>query len=645
MKNLLYILSFPLSLLAFGLSAQTNPEPLRLEQIPEYADIISADRILVTYHPQTADATLHDILKNCPALYVYQPAKPMVPGRFLAKLKPGHTWKDAAAALKPVPEIVSVTPWLRDANGTERGILTQLYVKPKSPDAVPFLRETAEKYHGAWMGERPDMPGIWRMDFDKNAPYNAWEMALYLNTRPQVEFASPNTAFFPRVDNVDDSLFFRQWSLQNTGGLNQWGGTPGADMELVPAWAVTTGDPAIKIAIMDSGVDTLHPDLRPNLLPGFDATGGGSHGYPNTNFASDGHGTACAGIAAAKGNNHIGVAGVAYDCKIIPVKMFVYIDTNLVIPGFIDTSLYEIPYSETDYMVSGTNWAWQTAGADVMSNSWGVPLEMLIIAPIDQALVNAAINNASQQGRGGKGAIQLFSSGNDNTASLLWPSTLTSNIAVGATTNKDKRASFSNYGPGLDVAAPGVQVTTTDMSGANGFAATDYMLDFGGTSAACPNAAGVAALVLSVVPELTYAEVRTVLRITAEKVGGYAYGSNLPDGTWSSQLGYGRINAFRAVTAAPVLSIKETPDGQTNVALYPNPAADVVQLFAQGIPQGWLPYQIVDVQGKAVQTGRLFAAADGEQTLSVSVAGLSAGFYCMYLQCGETLLPLKFVKN
>jgi len=645
MKNLLYILSFSLSLLTFGLSAQTGSVPLRLEQMPEYAAIISADRVLVSYRPQTTDATISDILKNCPALYMYQPAKPMVPGRFLAKLKPGHTWKDAAQALAQVPEVVSVTPWLRDANGSERGILPQLYVKLRSDGDVPFLRETAQKYMGTWMGERPDMPGIWRMDFDKTAPFNAWEMALFLNARPQVEFACPNTAFFPRVNSVDDSLFFRQWSLQNTGGLSQWSGTPGADMEVVPAWAVTTGSPSIKIAIMDSGVDTLHPDLRPNLLPGFDATGNGSHGYPNTNFASDGHGTACAGIAAAKGNNHIGVAGVAYDCKIVPVKMFVYIDTNLVIPGFIDTALYEIPYSETDYMVSGTNWAWQTAGADVMSNSWGVPMEMLLIAPIDQALVNAAINTASQQGRGGKGAVQLFSTGNDNTASLIWPSNLPSNIAVGATTNKDKRAGFSNYGSGLDVCAPGVQVTTTDMLGANGFAATDYMLDFGGTSAACPNAAGVAALVLSVVPDLTYAEVRTVLRITAEKVGGYAYGGTQPDGTWSSQLGYGRINALNAVTAAPVLSIHETPDSKVSVALYPNPAVNTVNLFGEGLPQGQLSYRIIDVQGKAVQAGTLLGNGNGEQVLSIPVDGLSAGFYCLYLQCGDALLPLKFVKN
>lgn len=646
MKSLFLSVSIGLWATVGGM-AQTQiwQKPVLLENIAGYPEAIVPGKVLLVYDPQTSAEEVRTWLKADAAVFAAaQPTNALAPGRFLARLQPGKTWRDAMTLMEYPYRVDMVTPWLKDSGGNERGILNEVYVKLRWAEDEAFLFALSQKY-GCRIRRREDMPGVWELGMEQNFyVYNALEMALFLNHRPEVEFADVNYAFFPQVHAVDDSLYARQWALQNVGGSAQGNGTPGADMDIVNAWNITTGDPSIRVAILDSGVDTLHPDLAPNLLPGYDATGNGSQGYPNTNFPSDGHGTACAGIVAAKGNNHIGIAGVAYDCKILPVKVFYYIDTTIVIiPGVFDTTLNEIPYSETAYLVGGINWAWQTGQADVLSNSWGIPPNLLPFAPISQPAVALAIQNASQQGRGGKGAIPLFSSGNDN-GPLIWPANNTEHlIAVGATTNKDKRASFSNYGTGLDITAPGVLITTTDMLDTNGFAAGDYTLDFGGTSAACPYAAGVAALLLSEYPNLTFAELRSALRVSAERVGGYTYDSTTVDGTWGQQLGYGRINAHQALLAVPVLS---TVPADVSVAarVFPNPASSQLTVWVKGLPQTWVRYDVVDITGKKVMEGRFFCAAD-EYPAGLSVETLSPGLYHLRLQANADHLAVKFVKN
>lgn len=643
MKSLFLSVSLSLWVAVTGLAQdQTWAHPLPLESIAGYPEAIVADKALLLYNPQTSTEEVHTWLKQATEVFAtLQPAKPLAPGRFLARLQPGKTWRDAMALLMYPSRVNMITPWLKDKGGNERGVLNEVYVKLKPGQDEAFLLGLSQKYK-CEIREREDMPGVWELYIVGNWSYNALEMALFLNQQPEVEFADVNYAFFPQV-HTNDSLYARQWALQNVGGAAQGNGTPGADMDLVNAWNITTGDSAIRVAILDSGVDTLHPDLIPNLLPGYDATGGGSQGYPNTHFPSDGHGTACAGIVAAQGNNNTGIAGVAYTSSLLPVKVFYYIDTTVIIPGIVDTTLHEIPYSETAYLLGGINWAWQTGGADILSNSWGIPPDLLPLAPISQPVVTQAIQNASQQGRGGKGAIPLFSSGNDN-GSLIWPANNTAHlISVGATTNKDKRASFSNYGTGLDVTAPGVFIATTDMLDTNGFAAGAYTLDFGGTSAACPHAAGVAALLLSEYPDLTFSQVRSALRVSAERVGGYAYDSTTVDGTWGLQLGYGRINAHQALLAVPVLS-QPVLFGSVSVSVFPNPTASVLTLWLNGLAQKQVRYEVVDLAGKKVHEGRFFCGAD-EYGYSLSVEAWASGLYHLRIHTDEGLLTVKFVKN
>jgi subtilisin family serine protease len=349
-----------------------------------------------------------------------------------------------------------------------------------------------------------------------------FELVNQLQKDNRIEFVEPN---FIRMikPHTNDPFFSSQWAINNQGYL---GGTVDADMDVDDAWNYTTGE-GIKVAIIDTGVDLNHPDLQGNLLTGYDATGGSSSG----NQTGNAHGTACAGIVAAKANNNKGTAGVAYNAKIIPIRIFVGVSTN------------------DNWVASGINWAWQN-GADVLSNSYG--------GGSYSSTIESAINNAVNNGRNGKGSVVLFSSGNDN-GSVSFPSTVGNAISVGASSMCDERKTptscdgeswwGSNFGNSLDIVAPGVKIYTTDISGSAGYNSGNYKSDFNGTSSACPNAAGVVALILSADPSLTQQEAREILERNTDKVNGYNYSnnSNQPNGTWNNEVGYGRINALRAV--------------------------------------------------------------------------------------------------
>ncbi|NHN24852.1 S8 family serine peptidase [Flavobacterium jejuense] len=373
-----------------------------------------------------------------------------------------------------------------------------------------------------------------------------------LQKNKHVEFIEPN--FIRMIQpNTNDPNFASQWAIKNQGYL---GGTVDADMDVDEAWSYTTGT-GIKIAIIDTGVDLNHPDLQSNLLSGYDATGGGSNG----NQTGNAHGTACAGIVSGVANNSIGIAGIAYNAKIIPVKVFPTVG------------------SPTDAMIAnGINWAWQN-GADVLSNSYGGGSYSSTIAN--------AINSAVSSGRNGKGSVVLFSSGNDN-GSVSFPSTVASAISVGASSMCDQRKTpsscdgenwwGSNYGTSLDLVAPGVKIYTTDISGSAGYSSGNYTANFNGTSSACPNAAGVVALILSANPNLTQQEAREILESNVDKVSGYSYTttSGQPNGTWNNQVGYGRINAKKAVVEAvstvwigvPQIIVELDPLGTNYVAVH-----------------------------------------------------------------------------
>ncbi|GAB7015119.1 S8 family peptidase [Methanogenium cariaci] len=262
------------------------------------------------------------------------------------------------------------------------------------------------------------------------------EALIYYGNQPGVAYAQPD--FIYAMDTVpDDPLYGLQWGLQNTGqGTPQFpsGGTVGADIRAEDAWDITTGSDTVVIAVIDTGVDYLHADLVANMWD----DGSGHSGYDFVNNDDDpmddnSHGTHCAGIIAAVGNNGVGVSGVCWDTRIMALKV-----------------LNADGVGTTTDEIAAINYA-VTHGADILSCSWGG-------TDYDPAL-KTAIDNSS--------LLTVCAAGNDGTdndAVPHYPSNFISPniLSVAATAPDDNLSSFSNYGAtSVDVGAPGTDIYST----------------------------------------------------------------------------------------------------------------------------------------------------------------------------------------
>ncbi|HLP52820.1 MAG TPA: S8/S53 family peptidase [Chitinophagales bacterium] len=481
-----------------------------------------------------------------------------------------------------LPQVKFVSFFIADDNGHEAGVLNTFFVKLKDKNFEPMLREKLKQLNlGAPVADKY-IPNLYKATNLKTTTQNTVDLCGDLVNQGWCEYAVPNYLLNPIV--CADPLFVRQWHIKNTGSGVQGSGTVGADMDVDSAWTLTTGDPTIKVGLIDSGVDTLHADLRDNLLPGHDALGDSTDGYPTPVYPNDGHGTCCAGIIAAVKDNGIGVAGVAPSCKVIPVRAFYYIQLS--------TNGEPLPYSSAEAFADGIGWAWSVAGADILSSSWALPNELIGILPGGPQPVEDAIRNAYANARGGKGLAMFHSSGNGGTTNgPLWPGSMTETISVNASNMCDmpvapgdcSGATWSgDYGPGLDFAAPGVRVPTTDMIGTNGFSNNEYDLTFGGTSASCPNAAAVGALVLSLRPELRAEDVRNIIAKGCDKVG-CTYDVNDANGTWCPRMGFGRVNAYKALQQSFIYSGINNTNGDVALGIFPNPTNGALNINLTGI--------------------------------------------------------------
>ncbi|NLV26729.1 MAG: S8 family serine peptidase, partial [Methanomicrobiales archaeon] len=258
------------------------------------------------------------------------------------------------------------------------------------------------------------------------------------------------------------------WGLHNTG---QTGGTADADIDAPEAWAVSKGSRSVIVGVVDTGVDYNHPDLKANMIGGYNAITG------TTNPMDDnGHGTHCAGTIGAVGNNGIGVAGVNWYVRIMPLK-------------FLDSS----GSGYTSDAIEAFAWGY-ARGVRIFSNSWGGD-------GTDTALQNT-INQYSD-------ALFICAAGNDEVNTDVYPQSPSAlpnaNIlSVAATDNRDALADFSNYGAKtVDVAAPGVSIYSTYRGGSYGY--------MSGTSMATPHVAGIAALVKAVNSGYTVAQVKQAI--------------------------------------------------------------------------------------------------------------------------------------
>lgn len=425
------------------------------------------------------------------------------------------------------PGVTHTAPYFSKGPSEKVG-LSDLFVVKLHPMGDPGqLFDMARKHHVQVIGQNRFMPEWYTVSLTRKSKGNALEMANLFYESGIFAASEPDLM----VDEslcVNDPLFGTQWGMDHTG---QWGGAPGLDVNACAAWNNwTTGDADIIIAVLDHGYEQNHPDLMANNFgTGFDTESGTA---PALVLGS--HGTACAGIVGAVQNNSLGVTGMAPNCRIMSIS----------------NSLVGTPNSR-QRRADGLNWAWQN-GADVISNSWG--------SGVQYQIIDDAITSAIEDGRGGLGTVVCFATGNDNLSSVAYPANTHNDIvAVGAMSPCGERKNPSscdgestwgaNYGVQLDFVAPGVKVPTTDRQGINGYTSTDFNTTFNGTSSACPHAAGLAGLILSMNPCLSQRQVGDIMEQTSRKVGGYSYATTTgrTNGTWNNEMGYGLIDAEAAL--------------------------------------------------------------------------------------------------
>ncbi|MCX6665070.1 MAG: S8 family serine peptidase [Euryarchaeota archaeon] len=298
------------------------------------------------------------------------------------------------------------------------------------------------------------------------------------------------------------------------------------------SWDISTGSRDVVVAIVDTGVDYTHPDITANMWINEDEIPDNGidddhDGFVDNIYGADfsdldgdpidyfGHGTHCAGTIAAMGNNGLGVVGVNWQTKIMPVKVF--------------------PNALSEVMAAGLCWAVDN-GADVISNSWG-PRFRRPSAPLLETAVKYAHD---------AGCVIVFAAGNnDDDVQYYCPANMDEVIAVAATNYLDNKASFSNWGTKITVCAPGVDVLSlraagTDMyddGGAHVVGGNYYRAS--GTSMACPHVAGLAALIRSLSPNLSNMKVKEIIKSTADDI-------DMLNPGYEGLLGSGRINANNA---------------------------------------------------------------------------------------------------
>jgi len=416
----------------------------------------------------------------------------------------------------------------------------ELIVKFKADTSEKAIEEINLK-HGASHVSRNKRIGFRKLRVAKKK--NVFALAAAYSKNPNVEYARPNyicRAFF--IPN--DELYSYQWHLPLIG--------------MEQAWDLETGDPSVVIAVLDTGVAYENytqkinrrwrrryyqaPDLaETSFVPGYDFINNDEHANDD-----EGHGTHVTGTIAQSTNNQIGVAGVAFNCSIMPVKV-----------------LDSTGSGSVDSLADGIIFA-ADGGAKVINMSLGFGAD---VAPVDIPAVTDAVLHAYN-----KGCVIVASSGNDGVDTVSLPAAYPEVIAVGAVHLADARADYSQYGPELELVAPG-----GDEQDRNGDGYIDGVLqqtfgnntrDWGywfytGTSCAAPHVSGLAALLLSQNPALSNQDVRDLMCGTAVDLG--------PTGR-DNEYGYGRIDALAALSgqvvaneppvadpAGPYTEVEDTP--------------------------------------------------------------------------------------
>jgi len=470
----------------------------------------------------------------------------------------------------------------------EQAGLDSTYAKFPQLEIKPFIKESLRRFQNLRKGqvELLSKLGIDRWTTVRvTNKIDPQKLLIELQANPAIEIAQLNHVY--RIHQLpDDPRISEQWYIEK--------------IHLDQAWNKTYGDPNVLIGIIDTGIDYNHEDLHTNLWinPGEDLNGNGLiepsdfngidddnngfvddiHGWDFTDaphfpdggdyrerdndpIDEHGHGTNVAGIVAAVANNSLGIAGVAPNCRMMNLRA--------------GTSQGLL---EEDDVASAIIYAVDN-GARIINMSFGDVATSQMLRDVCQFAYQS-------------GVVLIASAGNSQSAEVHYPSGFSETISIGATTEEDYLAGFSNYGATVDLVAPGVSLLTT--------AKDNQYKTFSGTSAAAPVVSGVAGLILSLRPQLSNQDVRNILVSSTDDIG---------ETGWDQYYAAGRLNAERALqvdyASQATITLPQLDDGvhASPVIIHGTASGALLQQYEISYGFGVNPthwFSIVEVKGRQV---------------------------------------------
>ncbi|MEO6759061.1 MAG: S8 family serine peptidase, partial [Saprospiraceae bacterium] len=425
---------------------------------------------------------------------------------------------ETRAALKQEDNIRFAGRVLQDAKSGEVMLYTEnFFIKFKDTVAEAECLAVIEKYKLTIKSKLAFATNAYFIEANEGTGLQVFEIADKLLKEKPVEYCHPELVQERRFKSINPL----QWHLAKT---TIDGTLVDANVNIEKAWQITRGQ-GMTIAVIDDGIDLDHPEFAGRVRDPFDATENNDNPRPKTK--EDNHGTACAGMACAAGLKD-GASGTAPESTLMPIRL----------------------QSGLGSMAEANAFAWAADhGADVISCSWG-PSDGEWWNPSDPVhnrrtvlpdSTRLSMEYALTKGRGGRGCVILFASGNGNEDTKNdGYSSYPGVIAVSACNDTGKRSVYSDFGDSIWVAFPSGDyfwkpfnhaapltegLHTTDRSGPEGFDPGNYLSTFGGTSGACPGMAGVVALMLAANPNLRPAEIKELIKISCvridEKEGEY----------------------------------------------------------------------------------------------------------------------------
>jgi subtilisin family serine protease len=490
-------------------------------------------------------------------------------------------------------EQTKVLPFFERGEGIEPiGTSDIFYLKLKASKDIDLLKKMAAELGVQVIEEIPYTPCWYTLSILGSEFGSSIEASNYFYETGKFDDVDP-AFMFDFKPSADDTDFWLQWGMNNTS-------YPGVDINVIPAWNITRGA-GVKVAVVDSPIESGHTDLNDNMHSlSYNAK---LKRTPSAAYGGDPHGTRVAGIIAAEKNGSQ-VTGVAYESKIIRVSHDLYSSSTF-----------------SAEMASGINWAWQN-GADVINCSWGDQGGQ-VYNQMHSTVLENAIRDAMMQGRNingtRKGTVVVFASGNygnTNPGYIDYPGNFHSDIlVVGAIESNGNRWNSSSYGNALDVVAPGGSIWSTVPYSSIG--------PDSGTSFAAPHVSGIAALMLSVNPNLTASQVRDAIEVTA---------GNYP--SWNNQTGWGLVDAHAAVSLADnqstvqtavdfeIMNYTASPLDYVSIGLTGNVGGSLTNMFYYSLPR--IPAR-GSVNGYPNYPGNTFTATVGWMIRNLSLRVSATG--------------------